>query len=84
MPNLTDIRFTNFDYEYEDGAVDVISVGISLENTLIISVPASLIEQMDEQHIVLLAFAIAKRDLNIEIDETASVIMNVGDNPYLN
>ena len=78
MPELTNVRYTQFDYQANNDKTEVISVGISTENTLIIMVPDAIKATMDERHIVLLALAIAKRDLKIEINTVASVIMNIG------
>jgi hypothetical protein len=78
MPELTNVRYTQFDYQAANETTEVISVGISTENTLIIMVPDAIKATMDERHIVLLALAIAKRDLKVEIDTVASVIMNIG------
>ena len=69
------MRSVTVDYTLPSGAQQEVTVGISPQGALIITIPPGVRETLDERHIVLIGIAIAKERLGVKLENVKGVMV---------
>ena len=69
------MRSVTVDYTLPTGAQQEVTVGISPQGALVITIPPGVRETLDERHIVLIGIAIAKERLGVKLENVKGVMI---------
>ena len=71
------MRTVTVDYTLADNSVASVSVSISAQGVLLISVPQGMRDTLDERHIILIGIAIAKQRLAVNVENVKGVLFKI-------
>jgi hypothetical protein len=71
------LRTVTVDYTLPNATIESISVSISLEGVLLISIPQGMRDAVDERHIILIGIAIAKQRLAVDVENVKGVLFEM-------
>lgn len=65
------------DYTLSNNSIESVSVSISTQGVLLISVPQGMRDTLDERHIILIGMAIAKQRLAVNVENVKGILFEI-------